>query len=355
MATTSEMQGDNTWAWPCPYCGESNALEAVSCAHCGVQLRDPDEDELFSTFGTENAQVVDPSVPRFRESLWSTDASNADAGVVDAETVESTPPRVHIGPSTSPDQGPIPSHGHGTGAGSTPGEPGLFSATAPRPAPEPPSGAGGVFGSQARRQPEPPMPPVDADSRNLFAAGQRGDNFAHGAYEPPRAAPPQAPRAGWPGQEPFMAAPPQVDHTAADPFGHSGAMRATPDPHGLSVAVESLPPADRERCAVPIGVCGALLNDQEVVFGAVTGHLLGHPAVILLTNLRVIVANARRWEPLVDVFHPGPDLVVHTRHDRDVAAITFVQGQALTSIDDITDVAGALDLAERIRAVAGRS
>jgi hypothetical protein len=139
--------------------------------------------------------------------------------------------------------------------------------------------------------------------------------------------------------------------TSADPFGHPAAPRATPDPHGLSVAVESLPPADRERCAVPIGVCGALLVDQEVVLAAVTGHLLGHPAVVVLTNARVLVANARRWTPLVDVFQPGPELVVHTRHDRDVAVLTFVQGASLTSIDDITDVASALDLAERIRAI----
>jgi hypothetical protein len=120
------------------------------------------------------------------------------------------------------------------------------------------------------------------------------------------------------------------------------------------VAVDALDPRDRDRCTTPIAVCGALLGDQEVVLALVAGHLLGHPAVVALTSTRVLVANARRWKPLVDQFLPGPDLMVHLRHDRDVASLTFVQGDRLTGVDDITDVTAAVDLAERIRAVAAR-
>ena len=144
--------------------------------------------------------------------------------------------------------------------------------------------------------------------------------------------------------------PPRPPATDAPPSG----PRPTPDEHGLSVAVDSLDPADRDRCATPIAVCGALLAEQEVVLALVAGHLLGHPAVVALTSTRVLVANARRWKPLVDEFLPGADLVVHLRHDRDVASITFVQGQRLTGVDDIGDVTAAVDLAERIRAVSAR-
>jgi hypothetical protein len=346
VATTSELQDDNTWSWPCPYCGQANALDAVSCAHCGVQLRDPDEDELFTTVATDNAQVVPRDGPRVRESLWSTDAAEFDDGVVDAEPVEPDAPRVHVGPVS-------------TGAGTAPlggtGGPSLFSAEAIRPTsvPEPPTAGASLFGAEARRQAE-------------GGIGEPGARPAFGVPGQVASPPPQPPAA--PASPPTGAAPvpppswtppmgahastaPPGEPVSADPFAHTAAPRATPDPHGLSVAVESLPPSDRERCAVPIGVCGALLVDQEVVLGVVTGHLLGHPAVVVLTNARVLVANARRWTPLVDVFQPGPELVVHTRHDRDVAALTFVQGASLTSIDDITDVASALDLAERIRAI----
>lgn len=49
------------------------------------------------------------------------------------------------------------------------------------------------------------------------------------------------------------------------------------------------------------------------------------------------------------MFHPGADLVVHTRHDRDAASLTFVQGDRLTGVDGISEVAAALEMAERIR------
>ena len=121
------------------------------------------------------------------------------------------------------------------------------------------------------------------------------------------------------------------------------------------MAVESLSAQDRERCDTPIAVCGALLGEQEVVLGLVAGHLLGHPAVVALTSTRVLVANARRWKPLVDQFIPDGELMVHLRHDRDIASVTFVQGQRLTGVDDITDVTAAVDLVERIRAAADRA
>ena len=76
--------------------------------------------------------------------------------------------------------------------------------------------------------------------------------------------------------------------------------------------------------------------------------------MVALTSTRVLVANARRWKPLVDQFLPGADLMVHLRHDRDVASLTFVQGDRLTGVDDITDVTAAVDLAERIRAAVAR-
>ncbi len=96
-------------------------------------------------------------------------------------------------------------------------------------------------------------------------------------------------------------------------------------------------------------MCGALLVRDEVVLAAVTGQMLGHAAVVVLTNQQVMVVNGRRWQPIVDVFALGPDLVVRGRHDRDVASLTFSDATQLSTVDAIGEVALAVELAERIR------
>ena len=339
MAETQQMAGDGTWSWPCPYCGTSNALDAPGCVGCGAQLRDPAEDDLFTTVATHNAQMVDPNAPRIRESLWSTEAAPEEQ--VAEEVVE--PP--------APQQAPAPGNGSVPGFAPNPGL-GTPSAAPQAPAAEPAAQAPpqGPFSAAApsapAREPEAPVSP--------FAA----------SAAPPRAEPAAAAEPGPFAVSEDRSGAAMQSAPAADPFAGTRAAppgeaqqphhRATPDEHGLSVAVESLSPKDRERCDTPIAVCGALLGEQEVVLGVVAGHLLGHPAIVALTNTRVLVANARRWKPLVDQFIPDAEMMVHLRHDRDVASVTFVQGQRLTGVDDITDVTAAVDLVERIRAAAAR-
>lgn len=342
LASTSDLHEDDIWAWPCPYCRASNALEAGTCRSCGAQLRDPDEDDLFTTVATDNAQVIDPDAPRVKESLWSTEAPSAEE-VIDAEPVEApAAPEPEPGPTAAGARGapPVSPIGNGPFSASrpTPKDPqqspprvevfGASGGSLPATGPETPFGRN-PFAAPVADGPPPgvsPSPPPGANAP--FAAPAAVFAEQQAPYPPAQAPAPPAPQAA-------PVPPPRV--------------RPTPDPHGLSVAVESLAPGVQEECAVPIAVCGALLGDQEVVLGILTGHLLGHAAVVVLTSTRVIVANARRWEPLVDVFHPGADLVVHTRHDRDVASLTFVQGDRLTGVDGISEVAAALEMAERIR------
>lgn len=52
MQPTGVQRGQD-W-WPCPYCRAVNSLRAVTCAVCGAQLRDPDDD-LFSPLHAEGA------------------------------------------------------------------------------------------------------------------------------------------------------------------------------------------------------------------------------------------------------------------------------------------------------------
>lgn len=179
------------------------------------------------------------------------------------------------------------------------------------------------------------------------ANGRQNDEAAH--QDPGRA----------PGGPTDTRVPPYGAPGAGDPWAgipaDDASQQATPDENGLSVAVSQLGVDDRERCAVPIGVCGALLGEQEVVLGVLAGQLMGHPSVLMVTGSRVLVANARRWKPVLDQFVPSPELGVHLRHDRDIASLTLVQGPRLTTLDGISDVAGAVELSERIRLLAEHS
>lgn len=121
------------------------------------------------------------------------------------------------------------------------------------------------------------------------------------------------------------------------------------DPQGLSAAVARLRPEDADVATLPICAAGVLLDPDEHVRVAVTGQMLGHPAVVVLTDRRVLVVNGRRWQPIVDTFGLGASLVVRGRHDRHVALLTFSEGSRLSTVDAITDVGLAVELTECIR------
>lgn len=323
METTHETQGD-PWAWPCPYCGSRNTIESAVCGACRAQLRDPEEDDLFTTIATENAQVIDPDAPRVREALWSTEVTPEE------EVAEELP---------HPDE---PSFDPVLGTAAAPPVAGPFSQASPPPREPGPQHAFGAGASPAANTDPSPSP--------------FGPSQAPGPIREP-----SAPETRFTNAPDFIPGPTSVSGFAGDrmqrdqplespPDAHS---HVTPDENGLSVAVDHLVPADRELCAVPIGVCGALLGEQEVVLGLLAGHLMGHASVLMVTTSRVLIANARRWKPLLDQFLPSPELVVHLRHDRDVASMTIVQGPRLTTVDGISDVAGAMELTERIRRLAG--
>ncbi|MFZ4517655.1 MAG: hypothetical protein ACOYOP_04680 [Microthrixaceae bacterium] len=331
MTQTSDIGNEGGWGWPCPYCRGSNPDDATTCAHCGAQLRDP-EDDLFTTVAADNAEVVPPERPFGRDNMWSTDASAPAEG----ELVEEPPPPPASGPWD-------PATDVVSGLRSS------FSADpAARPddvvdepfhPDEPYTGPGQtrplLFSNESRADFAGEVPGA---GRSPFAA-PAGDSF-HAAAAAPVGPPPVAPVA------PVAPAAPADTGQWAAP--HPGPP-PVPDAHGLAAAVGRLRVEDQERAAAPIAVCGALLQRDEVVLCAVTGQMLGQAAVVVLTTQRVLVVNARRWQPIVDVFPLGPDLVARGRHDRDVAALSFSDAERLSTVDNITEVALAVELAERVR------
>jgi len=375
VAQTSGVDPDESWGWPCPYCRAHNPVEAVACANCGSQLRDPDDDDLFTTVAADNAEVVPPDAPFGRDNMWTTDANAADdadiddAEVVDDELWDPAPAAdrpvapAGFGFSAEPAVRPgdvidepflvdeaVNGHPRATGnlfsssssAASAPTSDGGRSPfAAPAGAGGPGPGAPGAVPNgwpQAGPTPtvHPPVPPL-------------GGYVAPGPFGAPQPVPQPGPP---PGYDP-AAAVGQWQYTPPAPPPANGQAEVrhapVPDPHGLSAAVGRLRPEDQERAALPISVCGALLQHDEAVLAAVTGQMLGHAAVVVLTNRRVLVVNGRRWQPIVDVFDVGPDLMVRGRHDRDVAALTFSDETRLSTVDGITEVGLAVELAERIR------
>ena len=165
---------------------------------------------------------------------------------------------------------------------------------------------------------EPPAPPTEGS-----------------VHAPPPFVPPAASAAGTAGSE--------------RRGGEDPAIAIAPDQHGLDVAVSRLRVEDQERARVPLSVCGALLEPGEQVLGAVTGQMLGRPAAVVVTRERVLVANDRRWQPIVDIYPIDDSLLVRGRHDRQVAALSFADDVRLSMVDGITDVEIAIGLAEAIR------
>lgn len=365
VVQTSGIGHDDAWGWACPYCRGRNSLMASTCEHCGAQLRDPDEDDLFTTVAADNAEVVPPEQPFSRDNMWTTDAAEpgddaaVDAGPVDDgdlwdpaadDPVAGFRPAFSAEPAQRPDDVVDEPYHVDDGRPHGGRSPGLFSSSGAAPVPDDLSGGLGRSPFAAPAGP-PPTAPAPSAAPGPAPAGDHGPFTAPTAPAPewshqaPRAEPYPDPR-----YEPPPAAPHTPPHAAAAPSPAS-ASRPVPDPHGLSAAVARLRPEDQEAAAVPISVVGALLQADEVVLAAVTGQMLGHPAVVVLTTRRVLVVNGRRWQPIVDVFDVGPDLVVRGRHDRDVAALSFADASRLSTVDAITEVSLAVELAERIRGV----
>ena len=277
------MTSDDPNGWSCPFCGGSNPFDAATCAQCNAQLRDPDEDDLFTTVAVDNAEVVPPDPPFGRDNMWSTAAPVADP----------------------------------------------FS---PEPVVRPPD----VIDEPDDDLSEPVVERPSVFARTGFSTGPA-----------PAAAATTAPTVGstvWPTGMP-ASMPPVAD---AEVFG-SRMPPPLADANGLAAAIGRLRPEAQEEAAIPFSVCGALLASGEIVMVAVNGQMLGHPAIVVLTNERVLVINARRWQPIVDVFAVGPELVVRGRHDRDVASLTFSEGARLSTVDGISEVGLAVELADRLR------
>ena len=121
------------------------------------------------------------------------------------------------------------------------------------------------------------------------------------------------------------------------------------DPAGFEAAMSRLSSGARRSALAPLNIAATVLEPDEVAEAVVQGEYQHRPAVVVLTDRRVIVANDRRWSPDVRSFAFDPTLVVHGWQDERRATLVFVLDGVGVEVEGISDRPLARDLAQRVR------
>jgi hypothetical protein len=127
-------------------------------------------------------------------------------------------------------------------------------------------------------------------------------------------------------------------------------MPVTNDQQGLAASISKLSPNAQHLGNVAFCVVGGIIANDEVVLTAIQGWSLGMPTVAVLTNARVLIVSERRWKPVVEVFPLRPGLTIFGRHVDHQASVTFQEADRVITLDQVADVAIAVELATTARA-----
>ena len=139
--------------------------------------------------------------------------------------------------------------------------------------------------------------------------------------------------------------PPNVAVTAA----------ASPStPNGLAVAAARLTSDARNSVRTTLVVVAALLESGEQVEAVSAGVLSGAPAVLALTDRRVMAVNQQDWAPIVTSFTVDQQLDVQAWEDAAAATVVLAAAGRSATLESITDRTPAYDLVQRIRTRTGR-
>jgi len=325
---------------------------------------------LFSTVASDNVEVVGEASNRASEGLWtvapnhetdaqSNDWNSDDWSTADPTLQDSSDLWSDVEDDAGDDWSQIPD-----------AEP--FEATVRRPVSD---ATGSVFSADPVDHFEDTIdeaevidsgdwiPPVAQQQSNpLFSSGP--ERTAQPSYSGPGGASSghaasegedvweQRQSAG-PDWETFSAPPPprnSPQNGARSSTAHSwNDQRSNLGSADFETAVLRLHPEDAELAHVALSICAALLPEGESVVALVTGQMLGRPAAVMVTEYRVVIANDRRWQPVVDVFAINAELSVRGRQDREIAALSFSDRTRLSMVDGIHEVDMAVDLANLIR------
>ncbi len=125
------------------------------------------------------------------------------------------------------------------------------------------------------------------------------------------------------------------------------------DPAGLGAAVGRLSGGARKAGHAAFMVLARSLEEGEMVSVVAQCRFRGAPGAVALTDRRLLVVNAREWEP--DVLPVGfePGLTVQGWQDERHAALVFSRDGHDLVIDRIGDRALAQEVAAGVRARVG--
>ncbi len=126
------------------------------------------------------------------------------------------------------------------------------------------------------------------------------------------------------------------------------------DSHGVGAAVAAMGSSARRAGRYAFAVLLATLDSGEQVEILGQCRFLGNDGVIALTERRLLVANAREWDPDVVAINIQPGLTVQGWQDEKSAALVFSNpdGDDIV-VDRFSDRSVAMRLVEGYRARVG--
>ncbi|HET8617619.1 MAG TPA: hypothetical protein VFM27_01585 [Acidimicrobiales bacterium] len=98
---------------------------------------------------------------------------------------------------------------------------------------------------------------------------------------------------------------------------------------------------------------GSVLDEGDVVTMLVQGGVRGYAGVAALLPGKVVLVNERQWKPDVVVLPLDASLTVQGWQDERSAALTFIVDDRHDVVERILDRGLAIEIARRIRDMAG--
>jgi len=125
------------------------------------------------------------------------------------------------------------------------------------------------------------------------------------------------------------------------------------DPHGLGAALSRLSGSGRKAGYAAFMVLARILEEGEQIAVVTACRFRGAPAALALSDRRLLLVNAREWEP--DVLPVGlePGLTVQGWQDERYAALVFTRDGHELVVDRIGDRAMAQEIAAGVRSRVG--
>ena len=125
------------------------------------------------------------------------------------------------------------------------------------------------------------------------------------------------------------------------------------DSHGLGAAIGRLANSSRKTGKAAFMVLAVSLEEGETVEVAAQCRFRGADGAMALTDRRLLVVNAREWNPDITPVGLEPGLTVQGWQDGGSAALVFSRDGHDLIVDQIGDLAIAQELAGQVRARVG--